>query len=142
MIAAAAGVLHRDPGAPAARLPLRALPEPVRAELLSGRMVELEPPGGPLRAALGFGDDGRMGTAVPLLVGGHLAGVFTVRSERPLGVQVKESVLTLRDQTAVALESAELAADLHRRRAERRLGALIEQSSDVITILNDAAVIT
>ena len=51
-------------------------------------------------------------------------------------------MLTLRDQVALALETGELAADLHRRRAERRFAALIENSSDVITIVNDQGLIT
>lgn len=142
VIAAIAGVLHRDPGAPAARVPLRALPERVRAELLAGRMIEMQPPGGPLRAALGFAGDNRMGIAVPVLIDGKLAGLFSVRSERSLEVEVRESVLTLCDQAAVALESTRLSEDLHRRRAERRFAALIEHSSDVITIVDQSAVIT
>jgi len=105
-------------------------------------MIEMRPPGGPLRAALGFAGDHRVGIAVPVLIGGALVGIFSVRSERPLELEVKESVLTLRDQAAVALESAQLSEDLHRRRAEQRFTALIEHSSDVITILDDAGVIT
>ncbi|MGA2925263.1 MAG: EAL domain-containing protein [Solirubrobacteraceae bacterium] len=142
LITATAGVLHRDPAAPAARLLFKALPERVRAQLLTGRMVQLRPPGGPLRAALGFEADNRVGLAVPVLVGGTLTAVFTIRSQRPLREEVKGSVLTLRDQSAVALETAQLSADLHRRSAERRFAALIEHSSDVITILDERAVIT
>jgi len=142
VIVAVAGVLHADPAAPPAQVPVWALPERVRAQLLSGRLAEMSPPGGPLRAALGFSADERVGIAVPVLLGGKLAGLFSVRSERPLEIDVKESVLTLRDQAAVALEGTQMAEDLHRRRAERRVAALIEHSSDVITIIDRAAVIT
>ena len=67
---------------------------------------------------------------------------FSVLSEGPLEFDAKQSALTLRDQTALALEAAELAADLHQQQAERRFAALIEQSSDVIMILDDFGTIT
>ena len=63
-------------------------------------------------------------------------------TERPLSSEVKHSVLTLRDQVVLALESAALSEDLHRRQGERRFAALVKQSSDVLTILGDDAAIT
>jgi diguanylate cyclase (GGDEF)-like protein/PAS domain S-box-containing protein len=125
-----------------ARLELSMLPDRIRAQLLAGETAEIPSPRGVLQDAVGSGADGCFGIAVPLLVGDSLTGVFTVVSGRALGLEVRESVLTLRDQAALALESATLAADLLRRQAERRLAALFEQSSDVISIIDDAAVIS
>jgi hypothetical protein len=47
-----------------------------------------------------------------MLVGGRPAGVFTVLSEHPLSSEVEESWLTLRDETAQALEAAALSENL------------------------------
>ena len=118
------------------------LSDTLLADLQAGRTVELG--GRPLgvRIALGFSVDARAGIIVPVRVRDRLNAAFSVLNIAPLGFDATESVLTLRDQAALALETDELAADLYRRRAERRFAALIENSSDVITIVNDHGVIT
>ena len=136
---AVAGVGHSQDGASAR---ISSLPQELVAPLRAGDTVELRPPGGVLREALGFEADSRVGIAVPLLVRDKLEGTFSVLSERPLEFDAKQSALTIRDQAALAFETAELAADLHQEQAERRFAALIEQSSDVIIILDHFGTIT
>ena len=51
------------------------------------------------------------------------------------------SIETLVAQVAVALERAALADDLLRRRSDERLAALVEQASDVITVLDAELVV-
>jgi PAS domain S-box-containing protein len=114
----------------------------ILAPLASGQTVEPPCRGSVLRDALGFTGECGCGIALPVLVRGRLMGAFTIFSEQPLGFHLRESALTLREQAALALESAELSADLHRRRAERRFSALIEHSSGVITIVDEAGTIT
>jgi PAS domain S-box-containing protein len=131
-------LLHGAGGPAASLTALGGQLEPLRA----GAPVQLGAAGGALRDALGFASGHRVGFAVPLRAQGELVAAFSVLSERPPGAEVIESVLTIADQVALALEGARLSADLHRRQAERRFTALIEQSSDVITIVNDDATIT
>ena len=112
------------------------------ADLEVGRTVQLGARPLGIRAALGFSPAERSGIVVPLLVRDRLVAAFSVLSRSPFGFDAIQSVLALRDQTALALATEELTADLYRRRAERRFAALIENSSDVITIIDDAGLIT
>jgi diguanylate cyclase (GGDEF)-like protein/PAS domain S-box-containing protein len=133
---------HRTPELSGARLELQALPASLQSALGAGEPIELPRIDGALSTALLLDASGGIGFVVPLLINGQLSGGFGVVTERPLSSEVKHSVLTLRDQVVLALESAALSEDLYRRQGEQRFAALVKQSSDVLTILGDNAVIT
>ena len=99
---ATAGFVGQDDGAHA-RIPH--LSETLTADLQAGRTVELS--GRPLgvRIALGFSVEARTGIVVPVLVRHRLVAAFSVLSDSALGFEAVESVLTLRDQAALALET-------------------------------------
>ena len=68
-------------------------------------------------------------------------GQLVVTSPTPLPTDVTDGLHTLGAQVALALESATLTQDLSRQRSEARVGALVQNSSDVIMILDAALVI-
>ncbi len=68
-------------------------------------------------------------------------GRLVVRSTEPVPTDVKTGLSTLGAQVAMALESAALTESLSLQRSEARVGALVQNSSDVIMVLDAASVI-
>ncbi len=77
---------------------------------------------------------GRVRTDVPLALTGEDAALVFHTSEQ-LSKQARDGVETLASQVALALESANLAEDLHQRQSAERFRALVQSSSDVIVLL-------
>ena len=77
----------------------------------------------------------------PLLMRGELRGALIVASDHRLAEDCTEGLATLAAEVALALESAALAEDLHRRRSEARFRSLVRGSSDVIMIVDADGVI-
>jgi diguanylate cyclase (GGDEF)-like protein/PAS domain S-box-containing protein len=116
---------------------LARLPEPLRLtyEQKRARQADLDP--AVLRQTMGFVP--KLGELVttPLLIRGELRGALIVASDHVLAEECTEGLATLAAEVALALESAALAEDLHRRRSESRFRSLVRGSSDVI-MLTDA----
>jgi diguanylate cyclase (GGDEF)-like protein/PAS domain S-box-containing protein len=85
------------------------------------------------------GSLGRLGTAktfiVPIVVRDTLQGVIRVTGIRPLPWHLHQGLDTLASQVALALESARRRADLLERRSEDRFRSLVQNSRDVIAVL-------
>ena len=74
-------------------------------------------------------------TEVPLAVVGEDVTLVFHTSER-LSRQARDGIETLGAQVALALESANLAEDLHAQQSAERFRALVQNSSDVIALLS------
>jgi diguanylate cyclase (GGDEF)-like protein/PAS domain S-box-containing protein len=87
--------------------------------------AELRLPAGEDRALLlGLGVQGD--ARVVLLVAGRAA----------IALDSRHALRTLGNQIALALESAQLSAEIHRREGEARFSSLVQNSSDLITVLD------
>ena len=64
-----------------------------------------------------------------------------LRSPERLSRSAREGIETLAAQAALALESANLAADLHHRQSSERFRSLVQNSSDVILLLSPDLVV-
>jgi diguanylate cyclase (GGDEF)-like protein/PAS domain S-box-containing protein len=89
-----------------------------------------------LRATLGMSEGAEAALVAPLYIRGQLRGALIVGAPRELPYQVNDGVEALASQTALALESAMLTEDLHRRKSEARFASLVQNSSDVMTIID------
>ena len=78
----------------------------------------------------------------PLASQNGLSGAMIVTTRRPMPATVRESVETLASTVSLALESATLTENLLRRRSERRFRALVENSSDIVLVVNQERQIT
>jgi diguanylate cyclase (GGDEF)-like protein/PAS domain S-box-containing protein len=76
-------------------------------------------------------------TLVRLAVQGDFRGAFVIHTPEPPSRVASEGVETLAAQVALALEGTALVADLHERRSSARFRALVQNSSDVIAVLED-----
>ncbi len=87
------------------------------------------------------GSLGRLGTAktfvAPIVQRERLRGMIRVTGTRPLAWYVHQGLATLASQTALALESIELADDLLERRSEARFRTLVQNSTDIIAVLEE-----
>ncbi|MBX3286595.1 MAG: EAL domain-containing protein [Actinobacteria bacterium] len=79
---------------------------------------------------------------VPLSAQGELTGALIVTTERPIPATLRQSIETLASTVSLALESASLTEDLARRRSERRFRALVENSSDIVLVVDETRHIT
>lgn len=119
---------------------IREFPDWLRQPLTEGRAVEIAPEeAAGFRHAFRF--ETKLGTLfmVPLFVRGCFEGRIVVASDSGLSGEIRHVLEALGSQVALALERADLIEELHRRRGEERFRALIQNSSDVIFILEGDA---
>src|SRR2546421_2753635 len=72
--------------------------------------------------------------SVPLFIQGELRGALMVTADGRLPHAFEDSFRTLASHVALALERAELTADL--RRSEERFRALVQNASDIVTVVD------
>ncbi len=113
-----------------------ALPDPLRARFFSKQPIEIGANDATsLRAALGLNYDGRPFFATPMFVQEEFRGAIGLTSRSVLSDEIKDALVALSSQVALALESAALKEDLHRRRSEERFTSLVRHASDIIMIM-------
>ena len=118
------------------RLDLYSLPDPLRARFFGKESVEAEHGDATeLREALGLTLTAESFLMVPLFIEEELRGTLVAASEPAFPQEVKYGLEALGFQVALALESVALAEDRHWRQSELRFRSLIQNSSDVIMVL-------
>jgi PAS domain S-box-containing protein len=121
-------------------LPFDRLPSSARDALGTHRIVTMRDTwrwGG----ALPSGEETWHMVLVPLSTRGELTGAFVITSPQTLAAEPLLAVETLAGQVSLALESAALTEEIHRRRAERRFKVLVEHSSDLISVMGPDGVV-
>ena len=78
----------------------------------------------------------------PLSSQHDLSGALILTSRKPANATLRSSVETLASTVSLALESAVLTENLLRRRSERRFRALVENSSDIVLVVDSDRQIT
>jgi diguanylate cyclase (GGDEF)-like protein/PAS domain S-box-containing protein len=73
---------------------------------------------------------------VPLVARQAVRGALVVTTTRAVAFEVAGGVRSLADQLSVALEANALADEISRRRHERRFRALVENGSDLVTLVD------
>ncbi|CAN5813176.1 hypothetical protein BH23ACT11_BH23ACT11_01700 [soil metagenome] len=118
------------------------LPDWVREPLLEGRAVEIRP-GEAAEFSHAFGFETKLGSLfmVPLFAREKFEGRIVVASDSALPAEIKHALETLGLQVALALERADLIEDLHQCQSEERFRSLIQNSSDIIVILEEDGVV-
>jgi diguanylate cyclase (GGDEF)-like protein/PAS domain S-box-containing protein len=127
--------------------PARTLPEPVGSKLLalaltgesSRQGVTLEPV---LLAAMELPEEFSSGLVLPLPVRGGVLGLLVLACPKEASRQARGALEALATQLALALEGARLTAEVHAQRSEARFASLVQNSSDLITVVGaDATII-
>jgi diguanylate cyclase (GGDEF)-like protein/PAS domain S-box-containing protein len=103
--------------------------------LLDGHTVELAVGSSGLQEALKLPREIDRLLALPLFVRGELRGLFFMAGAAHFSIQVKDTLQSLAANVSLALESVALTEDLLRRQSEARFQSLVQNSSDLITVI-------
>jgi diguanylate cyclase (GGDEF)-like protein/PAS domain S-box-containing protein len=114
------------------RLPMT---DEMRVRLLEERVVA-RPAGLDMPAELDLPADGLDVLMVPVGMHGSLEGLLIVGGNGPLAESARDGLDVLSSQVALALESAVLTEDLLRRQSEERFFSLVQNSSDVVMVVD------
>ncbi len=127
------------------RWPARTLPERVGTKLLaladegSSAGVTLEPA---VLAALELNEEWTSGLVLALPVRGGMLGLLVLACPKEPSRQARGALVALATQLALALEGARLTEEIHAQRSEARFASLVQNSSDLITVVGPDATIT
>jgi diguanylate cyclase (GGDEF)-like protein/PAS domain S-box-containing protein len=76
-----------------------------------------------------------------LSVRGDTHGLLAIACERPIPRALQSSLAALATEVSLALESAALTEEVHRRTSEARFGSLVQHASDLITVLDASGLV-
>ena len=117
------------------------LPTLKRSQLMAHRWVQVPDWDGEIGRWLSMAPEARFIFIVPLFMKDELKALLAVAGATRLSRSTCEGLETLSSQVALALESAELTEDLLSRRSEARFSSLVQNSSDVVMVVEaDSAV--
>ncbi len=74
--------------------------------------------------------------ALALSVRGETHGLLAIAGDKRIPTALQSSLAALATEVSLALESAALTEEVHRRTSEARFGSLVRHSSDLITVLD------
>ncbi len=74
---------------------------------------------------------------LPLSVRGETHGLLAIAGQQHIARPLRSSLAALATEVSLALESAALTEEVHRRAGEARFGSLVQHSSDLITVLDE-----
>ena len=78
---------------------------------------------------------------LPLSVRGERHGVLAIAGHQHIAGPQRSSLAALATEVSLALESAALTEEVHRRTSEARFGSLVQHSSDLITVLDETGLV-
>jgi diguanylate cyclase (GGDEF)-like protein/PAS domain S-box-containing protein len=124
------------------RFPLSVLQDWKRRRLLDRDAYVVRSHESTLGAALDLPDhqDGSV-LAAPLFMRDEFRGMMVVATPQEMPVSVADSLRALSSQVALALESAALTEDLLLRQSEARFASLVQNSSDVVTVIESDTIV-
>ncbi len=97
--------------------------------------IEMQVSNAHLRQALRLSRDCVEALAFPLLIRDEPAGLMFVAGPRAFSSELTDALQTLAASVELALESTTLTEDLHRRQSESRFQSLVQNSTDLITVI-------
>jgi len=121
--------------------PVSALPTTVAGALFERRAVALDDIA-PFDVAPPLNSEARSIFFVPFHSQIDLDGALVVTTVQAISADVRQNVEALASTVSLALESAALTENLLRRRSERRFRALVENSSDIVLVVDGEGRIT
>ncbi len=111
------------------------------ASLRQQGFLEIVVEGSGLEKALRLPSSGLEAVAFPLFVREELRGLIFIGESASVSTQMKDAMQTLAVSISLTLESAILTDDLHRRKGEARFQSLVQNSSDLITVIDGRSMI-
>ena len=125
----------RAPSDEPAPVAVGSLPSWIGSELSAQRAVEVRTPEPALMATFGLERQAAYLYLTPLFVAEQMGGLVAVARSKAFSQAQQHGLDALASQTALALESTLLTEDLHRRQSEARFASLVQNSSDVVTVI-------
>ena len=111
------------------------LPDGAMQGLRAYESHHVDAPAEALRNAVGLPDASEFVVTTPLFIMDELSGLIVVAGEGQLSKASRDALQALSSQVALALESAAVTEQLLRRQSEARFASLVQNSSDVVTVL-------
>jgi diguanylate cyclase (GGDEF)-like protein/PAS domain S-box-containing protein len=118
------------------RIPFTVLPQWKRERLRSHRSYEIPVSEAELAGPLGLAEGCEFLLNVPLFMKEGLRGLLVVGSNSILPKANKDTLEALASQVSLALDSAALTEDLLRQQTEARFWSLVQNSTDVILVVD------
>jgi diguanylate cyclase (GGDEF)-like protein/PAS domain S-box-containing protein len=125
-----------DAGTLGAVLALSQLPRQAQAQLVAQDKVHMRASEIEVGPRLGIPGNAQSVLAVPLFMKGELGALLVVASPSPIPGSTTDGLEALCLQVALALDSAALTEDLLRRQSEARFASLVQNSSDLIIVVD------
>jgi diguanylate cyclase (GGDEF)-like protein/PAS domain S-box-containing protein len=115
---------------------------PVTAATAAALLAGDGTPGSPRRLSAGARKELRVPSTsaytllLTLSVRGETHGLLAIAGEKQIPRALQSSLTALATEASLALESAALTEEVHRRTSEARFGSLVQHASDLITVLD------